>query len=107
MRGLRCEGSAGADAHERWGAGALSRASHGGGEVAAAELDWGGVARGGGIQRGGEWGQGVAEVPRVAVGKQELACGPPRRRAALNYAGTQRSREGGRWKMKGGLRCNF
>jgi len=40
VRGLRRGGSAGADARERWGAGALSRASHGGGEVAAAELDW-------------------------------------------------------------------
>ena len=40
MRGLRRGGSAGADACERWGAGALSRARHCGGEVAAAELDW-------------------------------------------------------------------
>ena len=107
MRGLCCGVSPGAEACERWGAGALPRACHGGGEVAAAELDLDSVARGGGIQRGGEWGQGVAEVPRVAVGKQELACGPPRRRAALNCAGTQRSREGGRWKMKGGPSCKF
>jgi len=67
----------------------------------------GGVARGGGIQRGGEWGQGVAEVPRVAVGKQELACGPPRRQAAPLCAGGRGSREGGRWKMKGGPSCKF
>ena len=40
MRGLRREGSAGADARERWGARALSQARHGGGEMAAAELDW-------------------------------------------------------------------
>ena len=39
MRGLRRGGSAGADVRERWGARALSRARHGGGEVAAAELD--------------------------------------------------------------------
>ena len=37
---MRREGSAGADARERWGARALSQARHGGGEVAAAELDW-------------------------------------------------------------------
>ena len=67
----------------------------------------GGVERGGGIQRGGEWGQGVADVPRVAVGKQELACGPPRRRAALNCAGAQRSREGERRKKEAGLVCKF
>ena len=53
----------------------------------------GGVARGGGIQRGSEWGQGVAEVPRVAVGKQELACGPPRRLAAPLCAGEEAGRE--------------
>ena len=40
MRGLRRRGSAGANARERWGARALSRARHGGGKVAAAELDW-------------------------------------------------------------------
>ena len=39
MRGLRSGGSDGADACERWGAGALSRTRHDGGEVAAAELD--------------------------------------------------------------------
>ena len=47
----------------------------------------GGVARGGEVQREGEWVQEVFGVPRGAVGKQELACGPPRRRAALNCAG--------------------
>ena len=45
MRGLGCGGSPGAEAHERWLAGALPRAGNGDGEVAAAELDWGGVAR--------------------------------------------------------------
>ena len=38
----------------------------------------GGVARGGGIQRGVEWVQEVAGVPRVAVEQQEVSCGPPR-----------------------------
>jgi len=59
------------------------------------------------VQREGEWVQEVAGVPRGAVGKQELACGPPRRRAALNCAGAQRSREGGRRKNKGGSICKF
>ena len=35
-------------------------------------------------------------MPRGAVGKQELACGPPQRRAALNCAGGREvEREGG------------
>ena len=38
VRGLGCGVSLGAEAHERWGAGALPRACHGGGEVAAAEM---------------------------------------------------------------------
>ena len=66
-RGLGCGAATGDEARERWGAGALPRAGHGDGEVTAAELDWGGMVRGGGIQRGVEWGQGVAGVPRVAV----------------------------------------
>ena len=73
MRGLRSGGSDGADACERWGAGALSRTRHDGGEVAAAELDGGR----GEVQREGEWGQEVAGVPRVAVEQQEVACSPP------------------------------
>ena len=58
----------------------------------------GGVARGGGNQRGVEWGQEVAGVPRAAVEQQEVACGPPRWQAALHYAGSrakQRGREVG------------
>ena len=38
MRGLGYGAATGAEAHERWGAGALPRAGHGDGEVAAAEL---------------------------------------------------------------------
>ena len=53
----------------------------------------GGVARGGGIQCGVEWGQEVAGVPRVAVEQQEVPCGPPRRRAAPLCAGGRGSRE--------------
>ena len=37
---MRCGVYTGAEARGRWGAGALSRASHGGGEVVAVELDW-------------------------------------------------------------------
>ena len=95
------------EARVRWEAGALFRASHGGGEVAATELDWGGVARGGGIQRGVEWGQGVAGVPRVAVEQQEVACGLPGRRRRRSAPAAERSRQGERWKMKTGPVCNF
>ena len=75
--------------------------------AAAAELDLDSVARGGRIQRGVEWGQEVAGVPRVAVEQQEVACGPPRRRAVPLCAGSRGSREGERWKMKAGPFCNF
>ena len=48
-----------------------------------------GPARGG-VGPGDRW------VPRGAVGKQELACGPPQRRAALNCTGGREAeREGG------------
>ena len=40
MSGLGCGVSTAAEARARWEAGALFRASHGGGEVAAAELGW-------------------------------------------------------------------
>ena len=56
----------------------------------------GGVERGGGIQRGGEWGQEVTGVPRVAVEQQEVAYGPPRRRAVpLCAGGREAERERG------------
>ena len=64
------------------------------------------MARGGEVQHEGEWVQEVAGVPRGAVGKQELAWGPPRWRAALNCAGG-REAERERWEMKGGLVCKF
>ena len=75
--------------------------------MAAAELDLDSVARGGGIQHGVEWSQEVAGVLRVAVEQQEVAYGPPRRRAAPLCAGGRGSREGERWKMKAGPFCNF
>ena len=62
--------------------------------AAAAELDLDSVARGGRIQRGVEWGQEVAGVPRVAVEQQEVACGPPRRRAALHCSGSRAKQRG-------------
>ena len=52
-RVLECGGSPGADAHKRRGAGALPRACHGGGDVAAAKHDRGSVAREKGLQH--EW----------------------------------------------------
>ena len=45
------------------------RAGHSDGEVAAAELGRDGVARGGGVQREGDWVQEVAGVPCGAVGE--------------------------------------
>ena len=65
---------------------------------AATELDLDSVARGGGIQRGVEWGQVVAGVPRAAVEQREVASGPPQWQAALHCAGSrakQRGREVG------------
>jgi len=58
----------------------------------------GSVARGGEVQREGEWGQEVAGVPRVAVEQQEVACGPPRRwrRRSAPTAGEAERERGGR-----------
>ena len=39
--------------------------------------------------------------------KQEVACGPPRRRAAPLSIGAQRRREGERRKKEAGLVCKF
>ena len=78
----------------------LQRASHSGGEVAAAEPRRGGVARGGEVLRVRRWVQELAEVPREAAAKLELARAGPERRAALWCAGERRSREAGRRKEK-------
>ena len=67
----------------------------------------GGVARGGGIQHGVEWGQELVGVLRVAVEQQEVAYGPPRRRAAPLCAGGRGSREGERRKTAAGPICEF
>jgi hypothetical protein len=75
-RGLECGGSPSAEARERMGAGALPRACHGGGEVAAAEHDRGSVARERGLQR--RWsGLGGCGGAACGGGQQEVACGPP------------------------------
>ena len=99
MRGLGCGAATGAEAHERWGSRALSQASHGGGEVAAAELGRDSVARGGEVQRGWEWDQRVAGSRECLVGaveQQEVACGPPWRRVVpLCAAAEESGREGG------------
>ena len=69
--------SPGAEARERRGAGALPRACHGGGEVAA---DWG--LAGAWQERGRSSARGKgrrgARARRVeGHGEQEVACGPP------------------------------
>ena len=85
-----------------WGGEALQRAVHGDGEVAATELvrvawrgEEGSSARGSGSRglqrcRGGRW------------AKQEVACGLPRRRAALLSAdGGEAKRERGGRRLLG------
>ena len=96
---MRRGGSAGADARERWMGswGSLPSSPlrrRGGGRGARL----GGVARGGEVQREGEWGQEVAGVPRVAVEQQEVACGPPRQRwcCSAPTAGEAERERGGR-----------
>ena len=92
MSGLGCEVSTGAEACARWEAGALFRASHSGGEVAAAELGW---AAWQGEERSSARGSGSRRSLGCRVGrwaKQEEACGLPRRRAAP-AAVKQRGRE--------------
>ena len=70
MRGLGCGSAPGAEARERRGAGALPRACHGGGEVAAAEHDRGSVARERGLHRGWSGARGLrgCRVWRWAAG---------------------------------------
>ena len=55
--------------------------------MAAAEHDWGSVVRGGRLQRGWEWGQGVAGLPRVAVGSRRW---PPAEEAKRERGGRHR-----------------
>ena len=93
---MGCWGALGAGARERWASGVLRRA-HSGGEVAAAELGEDGVARGGKLQRAGEWVQGFAEVPREAVGEAGGGLRPPTAAAApLSTGGGEAERQKGR-----------
>ena len=57
----------------------------------------GGVARGGGIQRGVEWGQEVAGVPRAAVEQQEWPAALLDGGRRCTAPAAERSREGERW----------
>ena len=101
MSGIGCGGTLGVEAHERWGSGALQRAGHGDDEVAVAELGRDGVARGGGVQREGEWVQEVAGVPRGAVG--EAGCGMRPPTAAGSAAQRRRAeKQRGREEEEGG-----
>jgi len=85
---MGCGDSPGAEARERWGSQALSRARHGGGEVAAAELDWAAWQ--------GEEGSS-AGWPAALLGGGRRCTAPA----------AERSREGERWEMTAGLVCNF
>ena len=94
MSGIGCGGALGAEARERWGSGALQRAGHGDGEVAAAELGW---AAWQGEERSsaeGEWVQEVAGVPRGVV--DEAGGGLRPSSAAGGAAQCQRAERAGR-----------
>ena len=73
MSGIGCGGALGAEARVSWGSGALRCAGHGDGVVAAVELGWGDVARGGGssVRKGGRRGVWARRVGDH--GKQEVA----------------------------------
>ena len=65
------------------------------------------VAETGKLQREGKRAARSLGTTRGCHGEQEVACGPPRRRAAPLSAGGRASRGAGRWKMKARLICNF
>ena len=92
---MRCGGALGAEARASWWSGALRCAGHGDGEVAAAELGWGGVARGGGssARGGGSRGQGGDAWGGGAAGGGLPALPRRRRRRSALAALKQRSRE--------------
>ena len=92
--------SLGAEACERWGAGAFPRASHGGGEVAAAELDWGGVAREGGSSAGGSGAMGLRGCRVWRWSSRRWPPGLPerrRRRSAPAAEEAEREEEDDNW----------
>jgi len=102
VSGIGCGGALLAEAHERWGSGALQRAGHGDGEVAAAEL---GRVAWRGEERSSARGSGSKRSLGCRVGwwaKQEVACGLPRRRAApLSAGGGEAERERGGRRLLG------
>ena len=100
MRGLGCWGPLDAEVRESWGPGALQRARHRNGEVAAAELGQDSVARGGSSSaRGGgsrgSWGLHVRRQRSRRWPGQALSGGwrgvDCRRREAEEQAGGRRS----------------
>ena len=78
-RGLGCGAATGAEACERWGAGALPRAGHGDGEVAAAEHDRGSVVRERGLQH---WWSGAKRLRGCRVWRWAAGGGLPAEPAA-------------------------
>ena len=82
VRGLGCGSAPGAEARERRGAGALPRAFHGGGEVAAAEHDRGSVVRERGLQH---WWSGAKRLRGCRVWRWAAGGGLP---ASLSGGGT-------------------
>ena len=107
VRGIGCGDSPSAEACERWGSRALSRARHDGGEVAATELDWaawqwyeGSSARWSGARRSRGcrvWRWSSRRWPAALLGGGRHCTAPA----------AERSREGEMWEMTAGLVCNF
>ena len=93
MRETHCGNAPGAEARERWGSRALSRARHGDGEVAAAELD--GVAWQG-EERSSAVGSGTRGSRECRVGRWSSRRWP----AAL--LGSERRRSAQRQRKQGG-----
>ena len=95
-----------AEAREIWGAGGLSRASHGGGEVAAAELAW---AAWRGEEGSSAEGSGAKGSRRCHVRRWSSRRWPAALLGGGGAAlrGGRGSREEGRLKMMGGPSCKF
>ena len=79
MRGLQCGGSTGAEARKRRRNRVLPRASHGGGEVVAAEHDRGSVVRERGLQH---WWSGAKRLRGCRVWRWAAGGGLPAEPAA-------------------------
>jgi hypothetical protein len=104
---LGCGDSLGAEARKRWEDRALPRVCHGGGEVAATEIDraaWRGEDGSSAGWSGARGLRGCRVWRWPALGGLPAL---PRRRAVPLCAGGRGSREGERREMKAGLVCNF